>query len=577
MDRTAEPSIIKAKFNLSFDKILASESKDSSNSEQVKKSSKALMVGLVRASFSSSDMKASESRNLQGECGEQIPFTYRVIVELQRVVVEFFNSCTPLSGTDKSGISGAYLNSFKTLTSSFCDPFDRQVETATIVDEGALSSDGTLGVEIEVSGTFRCPNSAPSCDIADIGLYDVPSFVLSVNRNLQEETNCTCPIDAIADRGVYESEVIEALQAQVTALAPNMDCQRLSVSDCEFGTIFESKIQVTFANAAAAQANATAIEVGALETLNALFSPEDPNTCNPEFRKFSNVRLVFGEGATRGLELIPGTGRELEDDTTNNTSAPTSFPTATPTNNTDSSLPIVVFLATSGVCSGCTNDIFLSNQASGRKLASFEDAMRQKIPSLARNMQELEATSNCFCGLDATTIVTTLPTIEEFAAGLENKTELVITETVLIANEEPEEPTVPCGSEAIPFTYRVIVDFLLTDESCTSLSDPDKSRVGDAYVGSFNDLASNFCDPFFRQVESAVIIQEGEVSNGTLGVEIEVNGTLRCLEVSSCDLAEIGLYDTPTLEVAVGRRRELQDHYLRLSRRCRGGPGSVRK
>jgi len=258
-------------------------------------------------------------------CGvETVPFSFRPIIEFNRTC-----SNSALSAADMTALEDAYVNAYNNLGgSTILRSILLSGQERCDCQQAAVATQGKLSVEIEVNGTLRClGSSSSSCNPADIGLDEIPSPSSTATgpvtrRHIQLlEASCGCPAYAVADRGSSEKELVDELQRQVSQIDSSLTCSALQVSTCDFGPTFETTIQVTLADAVAAKNASAAIEVAALQNLNSIFTPDSSNTCNPDFRVFQNVRLVFvGSSNSRKLSDPLLRHRKLQK---NNTTFPT--------------------------------------------------------------------------------------------------------------------------------------------------------------------------------------------------------------------------------------------------------------
>jgi hypothetical protein len=125
-------------------------------------------------------------------------------------------------------------------------------------------------------------------------------------------------------------------------------------------------------------------------------------------------------------------------------------------------------------------------------------------PSVPRFLQDDEmAVSYCFCPLNAT-IQEVQPTIQEFVEALQGQLE---DDGVPLEVKDAQELEPSCSKDTVSFFKTVIVE-LATCEA--GLIDNDISLLEDAFVSTYNGLAMEYCDPYFRTLETAKIIEQGK-------------------------------------------------------------------
>lgn len=169
----------------------------------------------------------------------------------------------------------------------------------------------------------RCRDlTAADCDVNKIGLFKLPSKTILTNqrhRQLQEDA-CSCSADAIADHGIFKSEFLDEFHVQIASAADSLECPNLqAMGGCEFGSQFDSILQVTFADPTAAQEATDEIATAALGTFNTIFLPDNPETCNSDFWVFQSVQVAFLDGGRCQLVGVgearegPAFQRDLQD------------------------------------------------------------------------------------------------------------------------------------------------------------------------------------------------------------------------------------------------------------------------
>ena len=79
-----------------------------------------------------------------------------------------------------------------------------------------------------------------------------------------------------------------------------------------------------------------------------------------------------------------------------------------------------------------------------------------------------------------------------------------------------------CNSDIVIFTDIVVVEFQLCDSNNTT-PDPDTiSELQDLFSATYNNLAMQYCDPYFRSLQSVVESRRGQLTpDGNLPIEFE--------------------------------------------------------
>jgi hypothetical protein len=211
----------------------------------------------------------------------------------------------------------------------------------------------------------------------------VPSLLLSPNRllwsneNLKDDTGhrdlqrdfdtCYCDASAVAQRVPYEAEVINAYQPAVSNLT--LDCIE-SVGECQFGTTFKTEILVGFDDdgTTAFENITTKIEEAFKRAVNEFYE-SNGTTCDQEFQTVEYV-TASANSMSNGDNLSKPpfnddrqlyqlrNGRNLQQNGTasgNSTTGPTAAPSVYSA-STD------ILLTVFGICNGCLNELFLSDQ-----------------------------------------------------------------------------------------------------------------------------------------------------------------------------------------------------------------------
>ena len=203
-------------------------------------------------------------------------------------------------------LEAAFVTTYNTLASGYCDPLFRTLTDAEISTIGSLAEDGTLAIEVRATGSCR------GCDPSlGVDIYDLPTaasvgsqrhlkndFVHDPSRRLQDLKTCYCSAQAVAQRAPSESEFITAFQPTVKLL--QLDCIG-SIRECQFGSLFATDIIISFEGdeSLLSEGLRAAIEENPKATLNDLFVNSEA-TCNPDFRVIESVVALFDDFTLNG-------------------------------------------------------------------------------------------------------------------------------------------------------------------------------------------------------------------------------------------------------------------------------------
>ena len=133
------------------------------------------------------------------------------------------------------------------------------------------------------------------------------------------------------------------------------------------------------------------------------------------------------------------------------------------------------------------------------------------------------------------------PTIQEFVDALQKQLE--DDGGPLDVKDAQELEPASCSNDTVSFFKTVIIE-LTTCEA--GLIDGEVPILEEAFVSTYNGLAMEYCDPYFRTLETAAIIEQGELtSDGSLPVKVEVTGKCR-----GCDPETISIYDFPNTVIS---------------------------
>jgi hypothetical protein len=144
----------------------------------------------------------------------------------------------------------------------------------------------------------------------------------------------------------------------------------------------------------------------------------------------------------------------------------------------------------------------------------------------------------------------TVEFFQEYSKALEG-----LSFTCSLAEVNELDPVMCHDEETISFTKMVIVELDLCEIlNSTTIESDDLGILEAAFVSAYNGLSLEYCDPYFRTLETASILKQGVFTpDGHLPVEIQVTGTCR-----GCDPDTIHIYDFPELGSSAGRRRRLR-------------------
>jgi hypothetical protein len=211
-------------------------------------------------------------------------------------LVEMVVGCN-LVDNDLPAVAQAFVDTYNELQEHLCDPAFRVLESAEVTTRGQPTIDGTIPLEMLVTGYCR------GCDpLLGIDIYDLPPPTTTTPITLDAggrflssrshpprrlEDTCYCSAQAVPDRAPSEAEFIQAFQASVESMQGTFSCVE-SVAECQFGSFFETAILVAFDNVTFADDFQGEMEEAFLKTLNQFYETND-SICNPDFRQIQSV------------------------------------------------------------------------------------------------------------------------------------------------------------------------------------------------------------------------------------------------------------------------------------------------
>jgi hypothetical protein len=442
------------------------------------------------------------------------------ILEFSKVVIVELVQKTCLLGLNFTGddaqlrlIQESFVATYNRLALDYCDPLFRTLGDAKIVRFGVNTTDGNLPLEIRVSGTCR------DCDPDNLDIYALPTTLSTTRklfdnhqllnnpqrRHLQELEMCYCDAQPVGERPPFESEFVQAYQKSVQSL--QLDCIE-TVGDCNFGTPFSTGIIVEFERdeSLSLEEFTSQIEESFKNTINQLYSISE-ESCNPEFRQVQTVEATIGVNLTVSKnETRRLLGREIQD---TSTAAPTPTPDTTSDNVTAAPTPVFgtaptplfitntigVLLYVNGVCNGCSSELTGRNQVDmGRLLESLPSP----IPSRRLQDESFNATSDCFCPINATLKIGPV-TSDEVSSGFQEN--LRVGNISLVVNEIDEVTVVQCLDVLEDFETTFIFSFAVQPDVTSSEMD-DLANIIQA---TYNELNALYCDPLLRQIDTLFV------------------------------------------------------------------------
>jgi hypothetical protein len=367
------------------------------------------------------------------------------------VLIELLVDCPEGLAPDLQAVANAFVSTYNDL--AYCDPYFRFLVGAEVIEVGQIENNKTFPIVLRVAGV------CDGCDPSTVSIYELPSSLSATTRRLVEsrpaasflenlvsgdrdiahesghkqqrdlQSLCYCDAQAIAERAPFESEFIEALQKSIQSM--DIECVN-SVRDCKFGSKFESYLVITLKGnetLAAAEAYLPLLEDAFKSALIRLFQPTEEE-CNPDFRivesvsaRFINLDEVRLRRKTQEdpPDSVPPTSAPSSSPTSTNpslsptlaptpllggksqSSSPTSTnpvlpPTLGPTISSNGNSPLISSLLTktSGVCNGCSNDLFFGNALTRRRRELIYTDPFERILQ-----QDGAATSSCYCPIDS--------------------------------------------------------------------------------------------------------------------------------------------------------------------------------
>ena len=202
----------------------------------------------------------------------------------------------------------------------------------------------------------------------------------------------------------------------------------------------------------------------------------DDDFCDPEARQIESIVLSQSE-----IQILDG-----------------------PFNTTE------LWFRVSGTCYGCdTSDTHLfeyGNQEITRKLseAALVDA-------------------ECFCPRN---VPLQAPSKADFVARFQDRVEILGDSSLIIAGTN-EVQSFQCPTTSDQISVSTIVELKVTDKTAeeVTLESQDFSFFQNSFVESYNMATEEFCDSEFRRIDSALVTKVVPVSNDTVTVQIDLQGS----------------------------------------------------
>jgi hypothetical protein len=231
------------------------------------------------------------------------------------------------------------------------------------------------------------------------------------------------------------------------------------------------------------------IEASVLVALNGLYETTE-ETCGAD-----------GSTDERRVEEIPSS--RLMQAGNGSTIFPSMAPSASPTflfGSEGSSITVILY--TSGVCSGCSNDLFLSNQVGKRRQLAVEDSKRHDV---SRFLQEEEdnVASFCYCPLNST-IRLAQPTIEDLELSLQIQFD---EDGLSLGLQEVVEVSGDCG-DTLPSEFTSLVVVTIDLQGGPILDGEEINMLGEWFLESYNSVTDVTCNSSSRQAASVSFMSD---------------------------------------------------------------------
>ncbi|KAL3943190.1 MAG: hypothetical protein SGARI_000027 [Bacillariaceae sp.] len=194
-----------------------------------------------------------------------------------------------------------------------------------------------------------------------------------------------------------------------------------------------------------------------------------------------------------------------------------------------------ILLTVRGLCKDCPADTVLFDQidvgADGYGIPFF---------------RELQQTLECLCPIEGA--ASRSCNVNEFFEQYATAIEFFLPFSTSLVSVYELDPTF-CPNDVTPFTTNVLLEVEVCPEGTFA---GDLLLIQDAFVTTYNSLSMLYCDPNFRVLQSATVIDQEQVTKGgrdVLRLELTVTGTCQ----NGCDPATIRVYDFPIPDAVNGR------------------------
>ena len=206
-----------------------------------------------------------------------------------------------------------------------------------------------------------------------------------------------------------------------------------------------------------------------------------------------------------------------------------------------------LWLRVSGTCYGCDSVSTLlfeyGNQASAASRKLSEEGL---------------VNAECFCPRN---VPLQAPSKADFVKRFQDRVEILSDSALSIAGAN-EVQSFPCPTTLDEISVSTIVELQVPDNTAddVTLESQDFTSFEAAFVRSYNMATEEYCDLLFRQVDVAEVTRVVPVSNDTVAVQVDLQGS--CMGCSGPDISSIfdpyTNFESPEF-LGASRRRKLQE------------------
>ncbi len=202
-----------------------------------------------------------------------------------------------------------------------------------------------------------------------------------------------------------------------------------------------------------------------------------------------------------------------------------------------------------GRCKGCNEMFPLLNPQTDTKGTELELNLQERTVEQGglrkAQVEDAQESESCACEAPWKSSLLTQYQANYQASVSEGASISVLLDIKDVSEVDVLDPLL-CSGEIVSFSETLIVELEICE---TAAIDQDIAFIEESFVSTYNALAMEYCDPDFRFLEMARVVEQGALTPaGNLPVKFEVRGKCR-----GCDPDNASIYDLPTVVTASRR------------------------